>query len=453
MQEREDTTTYPTNKKSMSNWSKKNFKENGLMQGDMVLWMVFLMLCFISIITVYSASSNMTYTTGKYWAPVMRHGSFILLGIAIAWFMHMLPCKLYKILGLAFTFFSYIFLICAHFAGQINGASRWIGIGDFSFQPSEIAKLGLVMTTAFVFSVFRDKKGVTSFGVKLAATNIFLTLLLIVTENLSTAVIIFSVMLLMAFYAQVSKKLLLWICGGMIVFGLGGYLTLTNIPDSVLDEWARSDGIMHRVPTWVNRLKNDNFRPADPKDYDITNNIQVTHATIAIATCGITGRGPGNSIERDYLPQAFSDFIYAIIVEEGGIVAGGLVMFLYLLLLYRALRIAQRCQSLFPAYLIMGMSLMLVVQAMVNMAVAVGVLPVTGQPLPLISKGGTSTFMNCAYFGIMLSVSRSARQIKDDTEPKGTPADTPVLAEAASADEAQQQTNTEQQTDSTALQV
>lgn len=405
----------------MSNWSKKNFKEKGLMQGDMVLWMVFLSLCFISIITVYSASSNMTYTTGKYWAPVMRHGSFILMGICFTWILHMLPCKLYKIVGLGSMLLSYILLICALFAGKINGASRWVGIGEFSFQPSEIAKLGLVMTTAFIFSVFRDKNGVSSFGVKLATINILCTMALIVTENLSTAGIIFIVMLLMAFYTQVPKKILIWVVGAMMSLGIGGYLTLTNIPDSVLAEWTKSDGIMHRVPTWVNRLTDKHELPADPKDYDITNNIQVTHAKIAIATCGITGRGPGNSIERDFLPQAFSDFIYAIIVEEGGILAGGLVMFLYLLLLYRALRIAQRCQSLFPAYLIMGMSLMLVTQAMVNMAVAVGVVPVTGQPLPLISRGGTSTFMNCAYLGIMLSVSRSARQIEDKPKTGETP--------------------------------
>ncbi|MBQ1200120.1 MAG: FtsW/RodA/SpoVE family cell cycle protein [Bacteroidaceae bacterium] len=398
----------------MNNWSKKNFKENGLMQGDMVLWMVFLSLCFISIITVYSASSNMTYTSGKYWAPVMRHGSFILLGIGFTWVMHMLPCKLYKLLGLCITLFSYILLICALFAGKVNGASRWVGIGEITFQPSEIAKLGLVMATAFVLSVFRDKDGVSSFGFKLAAINIGCTLLLIVTENLSTAAIIFVVMYLICFYAQVSSKILSWLGGSLIGLALAGYLTAVNIPQSTLDEWAKSDGIMHRVPTWVNRLKSKNDLPPNPKDYDITKNVQVTHAQIAIATCGITGRGPGNSIERDFLPQAFSDFIYAIIIEEFGIFGGGLVMFLYLLLLYRALRIAQRCKSLFPAYLIMGLALMLVMQAMVNMAVAVGVFPVTGQPLPLISRGGTSTFVNCAYLGIMLSVSRSARKSEEN---------------------------------------
>ena len=397
----------------MNSWSKKNFKENGLMQGDMVIWMILLLLCFISIITVYSASSNMTYGSGKYWAPVMRHGAFLLLGIGFTWVLHMLPCKLYKIIGLGISCLSYLLLICAQFAGQINGASRWIGIGNFSFQPSEIAKLGLVITTVFILSIFRDKNGVNSFGFKIAAINIVCTVLLIVTENLSTAAIISLVMFMICFYAQVSSKILFSLLGGILAIGISGYITLINIPESTLEEWrADKESIFHRVPTWVGRLKGGYIPPADPKDYDITQNIQVTHAQIAIATCGITGRGPGNSIERDFLPQAYSDFIYAIIIEEGGIFCGGLVMFLYLLLLYRAFRIAQRCKSLFPAYLIMGLALMLVTHAMINMAVAVGLFPVTGQPLPLISRGGTSTFVNCAYLGIMLSVSRSARQIE-----------------------------------------
>ncbi|MBO5871125.1 MAG: FtsW/RodA/SpoVE family cell cycle protein [Bacteroidaceae bacterium] len=402
----------------MNYWSKKNFKEKGLMQGDMVLWMVLLALCFISVITVYSASSNMTYGTGKYWEPVTRHAIFLGIGVCFTWLMHMLPCRLYKLLGWGLMLFSYLLLVCALFAGEVNGASRWIGIGSFTFQPSEMAKLGLVMTTAFIYSVFRDKDGVTKFGIKLAATNILCTLALIVTENLSTAGIIFVVMFAMSFYSQVSSKLLLWIGGSLVALAVGGYLTASNIPQSTLDKWAASDGVMHRVPTWVKRITNKHVLPLDPKDYDIVNNNpQVTHAQIAIATCKVTGLGPGNSIERDFLPQAFSDFIYAILIEEGGIGSCCLVMSLYLLLLYRALRIAQRCKSLFPAYLIMGLSLMLVTQAMVNMAVAVGVFPVTGQPLPLISRGGTSTFVNCAYLGIMLSVSRSARQIDDNVEP------------------------------------
>ena len=138
--------------------------------------------------------------------------------------------------------------------------------------------------------------------------------------------------------------------------------------------------------------------------------MQVTHANIAIGTCGIRGKGPGNSVQRDYLPQAYSDFIYAIIIEETGVFGLFGVMFLYLLLMWQSMKIASRCKSRFPSYLVMGLALMIVIQAMVNMAVATGAFPVTGQPLPLISRGGTSTFVNCAYFGMILSVSRTAKK-------------------------------------------
>lgn len=394
---------------------KASFREQGLLHGDMALWMIFLSLCMISVVEVYSASSNMTYASGEYWAPVLRHGCFVMLGICFAWVLHMLPCKLYKALSLVIMMLSYILLIWALFTGQKNGAARWIGFGGLTFQPSELAKLGLVTVTAFVFSSFRDAKGVSKFGFNTAAIVICTTLLLIVSENLSTAAIIFLVMYGICFYAQVNTKYLAWIGGG--VFG-GAILAIAlafaiSSNEEMMTSMAKSEGPLHRVPTWVNRITKSHELPEKPADYDITKDIQVTHARIAIGTCGVIGKGPGNSVEREYLPHADNDFIYAIIIEEGGVIAGGIVMFLYLLLLYRAMRIAQRCRSLYPAYLIMGLALMMVTQAMVNMAVASGAMPVTGQPLPLISRGGTSTFVNCAYIGIMLSVSRSARRIDD----------------------------------------
>lgn len=401
----------------MKNWSKKNFKQNGLMQGDGALWMVLLFLCCISIVTVYSASSRMTFGSGEYWAPVIKHAELMLAGIGFAWVLHMLPCKLYKLMGLVLTLFYYIALGMAFVTGQINGAARWAEVGDVRFQPSEFAKLGLVMTTAFIFSVFRDKNGVSSFGFRLAFVNALLTMGLIVTENLSTAIIIGVVMLCMAFYSQVPTKILATLVGLCVALGLGGYLTLTNIPQDTLDKWENDkECIMHRVPTWVSRLKETNELPPDPNDYDIHDNEQVTHAQIAIATCGLSPRGPGNSVERDYLPHADSDFIYAILIEEWSIFGGAFVMFLYLLLLYRAYKISKKCKSLYPAYLIMGLSLLLVTQAMINMAVAVGAMPVTGQTLPLVSRGGTSAFANCAILGIMLSVSRSAKRIEENSE-------------------------------------
>ncbi len=175
---------------------------------------------------------------------------------------------------------------------------------------------------------------------------------------------------------------------------------------------------LHRVPTWANRVRGDGDRPKNAAEYDLTKNPQVTHAKIAIASSHLMGCGPGNSVERDFLPQPFSDFIYAIILEELGLVGGFFVMFLYIVLLFRAARIASRCERNFPAFLVIGLALMLVTQAMINMAVAVGVFPVTGQPLPLVSKGGTSTVINCVYIGVILSVSRSAKKKPKEDVPE-----------------------------------
>jgi cell division protein FtsW len=173
----------------------------------------------------------------------------------------------------------------------------------------------------------------------------------------------------------------------------------------------KGGGVFHRFATWRNRItKHSDTKDVPPEEYDIDKNYQVGHANIAIATSGVIGKGPGNSTERDYLPQAFSDFIYAIVIEEMGIFGAVVVVFLYVILLFRAARIAGRCENNFPAFLVMGLALLLVLQATINMLVAVQLMPVTGQPLPLISKGGTSTIINCAYIGVILSVSRSAKR-------------------------------------------
>jgi len=394
--------------------SLSTFKEKGLLQGDMALWMIFLCLCMISVVEVYSASSSMTYKSGSYWQPVMEHAGYIVFGILLAWGMHLLPCKIYKISSVFILFLSWILLVVAFFSGSVNGASRWISIFGKTIQPSELAKLGLVVTCAAILSIFRDENGTSKMGTKLLIGFTGFTLSLIVTENLSTAALISAVIYIMAFYAQVNTKLLAWAFGAVAALAIGGLTLCYSIPETTLDNWAQSDGALHRVPTWVHRIKNSNTLPEDPNKYDITENIQVTHAHIAIGTCGVIGRGPGNSIERDFLPQAYSDFIYAIIIEEGGILMGIGVMFLYILLLWRAMKIASKCKGLFPAYLIMGLSTMIVIQAMINMAVAVGAMPVTGQPLPLISRGGTSTFVNCAYMGMMLAVSRNAKMVGNE---------------------------------------
>ena len=392
--------------------SLSSFREKGLLQGDMVLWMIFICLCMISVVEVYSASSSMTYKSGSYWVPVMEHAGYVIAGMILAWMMHLLPCKIYKISSVFILFFSWILLIVALCSGSVNGASRWISIFGKTIQPSELSKLGLVMTAAAVLSIFRDENGTSKMGTKLLIFFTGVTLLPIATDNLSTAALISAVMFLIAFFAQVQIKLLAWVAGTVTGLAILGLTFCFSVSESTLDNWAQSDGPMHRVPTWVHRITNQQSLPDDPNDYDITENIQVTHANIAIGTCGVIGRGPGNSIERDFLPQAYSDFIYAIIIEELGLAGGIFVLFLYIFLLWRAGRIADRCANNFPAFLVMGLALLLVCQAMFNMMVAVGLAPVTGQPLPLISKGGTSTIINCIYFGVILSVSISAKRKK-----------------------------------------
>ena len=212
------------------------------------------------------------------------------------------------------------------------------------------------------------------------------------------------------FYAQIRKKILI---GALLLgmLGIGSVFGIAySIPEKTLTEWQMSEGPLHRVPTWIHRITDKQERPADPRDFKPQENPQKAYAKVAIATSNIIGRGPGNSRQRDFIPQAFSDFIYAIIIEELGFFGAFLVLALYLILMYRSMRIAQKCKALFPSYLVMGLALMIVVQAMMNMAVAVGAFPVTGQPLPLVSRGGTSLFITCTYIGMILSVSHTAKR-------------------------------------------
>lgn len=401
---------------------KDSLQNKNFLKGDLVVWMIFIMLCMISIVEVYSASSQMTYRSGNYWEPIRTHATFVMVGVGITWIIHLLPCNIFKAAcTLLLHFLAYPMLIYVLVAGTtLNEASRWIKIAGITIQPSEIAKVCLIGFVAFVLSTLRNKGKAAKPAYLIAGIETLLVVLLIASENLSTAGLIAAVMFCLAFIARVPGKVLGWIGGSALAVIISGLLFAHKCPDSLLNELSSKkyeSTILHRVPVWVNRIRASDKLPQDPNDYVINDgNMQVTHAQIAVATCNIVGKGPGNSVQRDYLPQAFSDFIYAIIIEEGGIAFGALVMFLYLLLLWRAMKIAERCRHRFPAYLVMGLALMMVSQAMINMAVAVGAIPVTGQTLPLISKGGTSTFICCTYIGMILSVSRSAKRKEIEKE-------------------------------------
>ena len=402
--------------------------------------MVFFFLCMISIIEVFSASSNLTYKSQNYMGPIVYHTAMIIAGVIVAVLTLNIPCRYFKLMTPFLLILSAFTLLWVLVGGEsINGANRVISLMGFTFQPSEIAKGTMVLITAQILSAMQREHGADRRAFKWILIILLPTTFLIGIENLSTAALLFAVVFLMMFIGRVPMSQLGKLTGAiavLVVVGLTLVFTLGSIEDNAEADQQTTErvagaadanvdgegadktsikggGIFHRFTTQRNRiLKFVDKKKVAPEDYNIEDNFQVGHANIAIASSGIIGKGPGNSMERDYLPQAFSDFIYAIIIEEMGIFGAAFVVFLYIVLLYRSARIASRCENNFPAFLIMGLSLMLVIQAIFNMMVAVGLAPVTGQPLPLISKGGTSTIINCAYIGVILSVSRSAKMKK-----------------------------------------
>lgn len=393
--------------------STKVLKKWSLFEGDKVIWMILFFLGLISVIEVYSASSNMSYMSGNYWKPILQHTSYLVIGVIATILIHKIHCRYFKLIPVCGIPLSILMLVVAMFSEKVNNASRWLEYGGISFQPSEIAKGVLIATVAMILSSMRNEDGAQKSAFKWVLSISAIICGLIAPENFSTAAMVFLVVLIMMFVGGIPWKQLGTLLGIIVISGTCLFSFLRYAPESTVEACSELPA-MHRLPTWANRVRGDGGMPLEAKDYDISKNPQVTHAKIAIATCNVIGRGPGNSVERDFLPQSFSDFIYAIIIEELGLAGGFVVMFLYIILLFRAARIAGRCERNFPAFLVMGLALMLVTQALINMAVAVGVFPVTGQPLPLISKGGTSTMINCAYIGIILSVSRSAKKKVDE---------------------------------------
>jgi cell division protein FtsW len=405
-----------------------NFKVGNIFKGDKVIWMVLLLLCIISIIEVFSASSSLTYKSQNYLGPISGHVSKIIMGVGASIVILNIPCRYFKLFTPFMLALSGIMLLWVLFFGEkTNDAGRWISLFGLQFQPSEIAKGTMVLVTAQILSAMQREDGADRRAFRYILIIVLPMAVLIGLENLSTAALIIVVIFLMMFIGRIPMVQLGKLMGlGVlfIVLFIGAIYTLGSFDSSseevqtesvvngeVKKESKKSSSPLHRLGTWKARIdKKLNSKYVAPEDYDLDKDAQVAHANIAIVGSNIIGRGPGQSVERDFLPQAFSDFIFVIIIEELGIVGACFVVFLYIVLLYRAARIASRCENNFPAFLVMGLALMLVIQASFNMLVAVGIAPVTGQPLPLISRGGTSTIINCAYIGAILSVSRSAKK-------------------------------------------
>ena len=398
-----------------------------IFKGDKVIWMVFFFLCVISVIEVFSASSELTYKGGNYMAPILKHMGLLLVGIVCMVITLNIKCKYFKIATIILLVLSIIMLLGVLITGEsTNGAQRWIGIMGFQFQPSELAKGAVILATAQILSAMQTENGADKNALKYILFIWFLIVPLIMVENLSTAVLLSAVVFIMMIIGRVPGRQLGKLLG-ILALGVVFMVSLIWITGTDQNEKTenntlteqvakkedtpKSKKVLHRMDTWKSRInKFLNHKEVAPEDVDLDKDAQTAHANIAIATSNGYGKGPGNSVERDFLSQAFSDFIFAIIIEEMGIEGALFVALLYIILLFRTGRIAGRCENNFPALLAMGLALLLVTQALFNMCVAVGLAPVTGQPLPLISRGGTSTIINCVYIGAILSISRSAKK-------------------------------------------
>ena len=401
-----------------------------IFKGDKVIWMVFFFLCIVSVIEVYSASAQLTYKAGDYVTPMIKHIGLLFVGIGFTIVTLNINCRYFKGLITPLLALSFLLLIVVYFIGaSTNGAQRWIPFFGIQFQPSELAKGSLILATAQILSVMQTDNGADpkAFGFILSVCGLIVPLIML--ENLSTAMLLCIVIFMMMLIGRVPIRQLGKLMGivllsvallvGMIMtFGndntqqqVGKQLTEQVASTEEAKDKSAVEKIFHRFDTWKARIdKFMSHKQITPKEVDLDKDAQVAHANIAIASSNIVGKGPGNSEECNFIPQAYSDFIYAIIIEEMGVEGALFVAMLYIILLFRTGRIASKCENNFPALLAMGLALLLVTQALFNMCVAVGLAPVTGQPLPLISKGGTSTIINCIYIGVILSISRSARR-------------------------------------------
>ncbi|MBT8299272.1 MAG: FtsW/RodA/SpoVE family cell cycle protein [Maribacter sp.] len=374
-----------------------NFFKN--IKGDKAIWAVVALLALFSFLPVYSASSNLVYVVGNgtTGGHLVKHALLLFLGFGIIYGVHKIPAHFFKGLSLIAMPIVLVLLIFTLAQGTtIEGAnaSRWIRIPlvGFTFQTSNLAAVVLMIYVARYLTKIKDDVITFKESILPLWVPVFVVIILILPANFSTAAIIFSMVLLLCFLGGYPFKYLIGIIGT-------GVLCLTLF---ILTAKAAPDLFPNRVDTWINRVANF----ANPEDTEA--DYQIERAKIAVASGGIVGKGAGKSVQKNFLPQSSSDFIYAIIVEEYGLVGGFALMFFYLLLLFRIVVVANGSQTIFGKLLVLGVGLPIVFQALINMAVAVELFPVTGQTLPLISSGGTSSWMTCLAIGIILSVSRKS---------------------------------------------
>jgi len=365
-------------------------------KGDKALWAVVALLALFSFLPVYSASSNLVYVVGKGTTTghLLKHAFLLILGFGIIYGVHRIPTRYFKGLSIVSMPIVIVLLIFTLAQGTTIGganASRWISIPlvGITFQTSNLAAVVLMIYVARYLTKIKDQVITFKESIVPLWLPVFAVLILILPANFSTAAIIFSMVLLLSFLGGYPMKYLAGIVGA-------GILCLTLF---ILTAKAFPSLFENRIDTWESRIASFTNGTDSEADY------QIERAKIAIATGGIVGKGAGKSVQKNFLPQSSSDFIYAIIVEEYGLVGGLLLMFFYLLFLFRIVVIANANKTVFGKLLVLGVGLPIIFQALINMAVTVELFPVTGQTLPLISSGGTSSWMTCLAIGIILSAS------------------------------------------------
>lgn len=375
-------------------------------KGDRVIWTVVLLLSLLSILVVYSSIVALAYRykAGDTEYYLVKHSIIIGFGFLLMYLTHKVKYHYFSRISQLALYLAIPLLLYTLFKGVSAGeASRWLPIPGTSltFQTSDFAKLALIGYLARMLAIKQDQiKDFRSAFVPIVVP-ILITCGLILPANFSTAAVLFTTCLVIMFIGRINMKYILSLIGiGIACFGIF-LLIVFAFPN-----------MGSRVETWKARI--ENFRSGDSES-----NFQAEQAKIAIASGGVLGKGPGNSTQRNFLPQASSDFIYAILIEEYGLITGVLIVFLYVILLFRAVRIVSKSPKTFGSLLAIGLSFSLVFQAMINMAVAVNLFPVTGQPLPLVSMGGTSIWFTSIAIGIILSVSRETETEAEQTEEGG----------------------------------
>ncbi len=376
---------------------------------DKTFWVIFLSLIAVAILALFSASSTLVYMHHSALGPIGQQMFFIVLGVIAAFGIQYIPSPWIRICGYGLLGLSTLLVYSTMIPGNplvvtINGAARWVRIAGITFQPSELAKLSLIIVIADQLARIHseDDKRKYFYRTLIIAAVVMLP---VMASNLSTAVLIGLIIFCLWIMARIPWRYTLSVVGiAVLVLGLGYAI----VEFGFVRPHREMHGPFKRATTWVARIDR-HFVDDDSSKYTLTDdNIQEVYAAVAIARGGATPLGvlPGNSKERDYLPLAFADYIFAIIVEESGFVGALLVIFLYLAILFRACNVSSRYNDMPAMLMTMGLALMITCQALISMLVAVGLGPVTGQPLPLISRGGTSVLITSVYFGIMMGVSR-----------------------------------------------